>query len=218
MDQLQVEHSAAATQKRPNLRRRADEELSYWRKRAGWYDDDQSMRAFNNGVYDTYYQIDDDQVAKKTGTTSKNGAKGAQHPGLSMFLKVASVAVAIAILLLICRAISRRGPSKKSAKDGKSSKSRSDSKSRSGRSSSRSRSGNSVSGRSQSGRSRSRSRKSSGASHYELMDDKTETQSRRSTRSRSRSRRSRSRSSRTRSKSKGRAAPEPQQTKEVVLV
>jgi hypothetical protein len=216
-EQLSLERLAMS--KRPNLRRRT-EEIDYWRKRAGWFDDDQSMRDFNNGVYDTYYQIDDDAALTQGKTTNKVSGESTKHPGLSMFLKVASALIAVAVVLLLLRAITRRSaPAKKAPKEGKSSKSRSESKSRSGRSSSsRSRSGRSVGGRSRSGRSRSRSRKSSTASNYELMDDKTDTQSRKSTRSRSRSRRSRSRSSRTRSKSKSRAAPEPQQTKEVVLV
>ncbi|CAB9521415.1 expressed unknown protein [Seminavis robusta] len=198
--------------KRPNHLRRRAEEIDYWRKRAGWFDDDVSMREFNNGVYDTYYQIDDDAVLESGG--QKGGGK---RQGLGTFLKVASALLALIVFLLLFRAITRRiAPAKKSSKDGKSSKSRSESKSRSGRSSSsRSRSGRSTSGRSRSGRSRSRSRKSSSSSNYELMDDKTDAQSRKSSRSRSRSRRSRSRSSRTRSKSKSRAS---ESTKEVVLV
>lgn len=198
-----------------NLRRRV-EEIDYWRKRAGWFDDDVSMREFNNGVYDTYYQIDDD-AAIEYGGKKKTSGVGGNHKGLNTFLKVASALLALALCLLVFRAITRRAsPAKKQSKDGKSSKSRSESKSRSGRSSSsRSRSGRSTSGRSRSGRSRSRSRKSSSASNYELMDDKTDAQSRKSSRSRSRSRRSRSRSSRTRSKSKSRAS---ESTKEVVLV
>jgi hypothetical protein len=173
------------------------------------------MREFNNGVYDTYYQIDDDQTVDKS--KGKGSRVSAKNRGLTNFLKVACGLLALAVCLLLCRAITRRvAPTKKTSKDGKSSKSRSESKSRSGRSSSsRSRSGRSTGGRSRSGRSRSRSRKSSSASNYELMDDKTDAQSRKSTRSRSRSRRSRSRSSRTRSKSKSRAS---ENTKEVVLV
>ena len=38
------------------------EDIEYWRKRAGWYDDEVSMKEFNNGVYDTYYQLDDDEI------------------------------------------------------------------------------------------------------------------------------------------------------------
>lgn len=226
-DEFPLEHAVwgeqeETTMDRPNysLRRRT-EDIDYWRKRAGWFDDDQSMKDFNNGVYDTYYQIDDDQALKsgsgKSSSKASAGGSGKQK-GLNSFLKIASGLLALAICLLIFRAITRKvAPVKKMSKDGKSTKSRSESKSRSGRSSSsRSRSGRSTSGRSRSGRSRSRSRKSSSASNYELMDDKTETQSRKSTRSRSRSRRSRSRPTRARSKSKIRSS-EPA-TKEVVLV
>ena len=212
----------STTMDRPNnnLRRRT-EELDYWRKRAGWFDDDQSMKDFNNGVYDTYYQIDDDQAAAsgKGKSSSRSGAGGSgKQKGLNSFLKIASGLLALAICLLIFRAVTRKvAPVKKMSKDGTTSKSRSGSKSRGVRSSSsRSRSGRSTSGRSRSERSRSRSRKSSSASNYELMDDKAETQSRKSTRSRSRSRKSRSKS-RTRSKSKSRAVAEPA-AKEVVLV
>lgn len=201
-----------------NLRRRV-EELDYWRKRAGWFDDDESMKEFNTGVYDTYYQIDDDQALQSatSGKSKSSSASGAKQKGLNSFLKIASGLLAVALCLLVLRAITRRvAPAKKASKEGKSSK-RSESKSRSGRSSSgRSTSGRSTGGRSRSGRSRSRSKKSSSASNYDLMDDKTETQSRKSTRSRSRSRRSRSKSSRTRSKSKARAS-EPA-AKDVVLV
>jgi hypothetical protein len=197
--------------KRPNLRRRT-EEIDYWRKRAGWFDDDVSMREFNSGVYDTYYQLDDDKVERGGG----RGGNG-KRQRLGTLLKVVLALVVLGLCLFLFRAITRRiAPTKKQSKEGKSSKGRSESKSRSGRSSSsRSRSGRSASGRSRSGRSRSRSRKTSSSSNYELMDDKTDTQSRKSSRSRSRSRRSRSRSSRTRSKSKSRAS---ESTKEVVLV
>lgn len=197
------------------LRRRTDE-IDYWRKRAGWFDDDVSMREFNNGVYDVYYQLDDDQVLNGGG--GKSGFSG-DGKGLATILKVAAVFVAIAIFVLVYRAISRRLSSSNSKKkkhsSSKSSKGRSDSKSRSGRnSSSRSRAGRSSSSRSRSGR--SRAHKSSSNSNYDLMDDKTDTQSRKSSRSKSRSRRSRSRSragSRSRSKSKARHSE-----KEVVLV
>merc|ERR1712238_583612 len=114
------------------------EEIDYWRKRAGWFDDDVSMREFNNGVYDVSYQIDDDGV-NGTGGGSKGGV-GRDGKGLATFLKVASVLVAIAVVILLYRAISRRLSSSKSKNkknsSNKSSKSRSDSKSRSGRNSS----------------------------------------------------------------------------------
>ena len=38
--------------------RRLDEDVDYWRKRAGWADDDETMKNYNQGVYNTYYNGD----------------------------------------------------------------------------------------------------------------------------------------------------------------
>jgi hypothetical protein len=170
-----------------NLRRRV-EDVDYWRKRAGWFDDDVSMQEYNSGVYDTYYQLgDDDTAARRHHSGSKHGLMG-RSSGLMTFFKIGSVILALIFGVLLFRALSRRTSS--SRKSSSSKHGSSDSKHRS-RSSSRS------------SRSRSRSRHpSSSASNYDLMDDKSE-RSKRSSRSRSRSRRhSKSRSSRSRSKSR----------------
>ena len=171
------------------------EELDYWRQRAGWYDDEVSMKEFNNGVYDTYYQLDDDVLNRrhKSGTSPVGNSKG-----LATFLKVGAIFVAVGIAILLYRALSRRSSStikERSSKGGTSdNKTRSRSKSAS---------------RSRSSRSRSRSRRASSSGNYDLMDDKSESRSRKSSRSRSRSRKhSTSRKSRSRSKSRSQAAKE----------
>ena len=174
-----------------NLRRRT-EDIEYWRKRAGWFDDDVSMKEFNNGVYDTYYNVDDDGAGHRGGSSSSSsGGFAASAKGLGTFIKIGAAVVAVIFAVLVFRALSRRSSS--SRKVGSSSK-RSSSDSRGQRSRSRSRSS----------RSRSRSRRaSSKTGNYELMDDKSDTRSRKSSRSRSRSRRhSKSRKSRSRSKSR----------------
>jgi hypothetical protein len=182
-----------------NLRRR-NEDIDYWRERAGWFDDDVSMKEFNSGVYDTYYHTDDDGAAHRTSSTSAVGGGG---QGLSTFLKIGAAIVAVGLAVLLYRALSRRTPST-SRKVGSSKNAPSDSKTRSR-------------SRSRSSRSRSRSRRTpssapngTSASNYELMDEKSEARSRKSSRSRSRSRKnSKSRQPRARSK--------PRQNKEVLV-
>jgi hypothetical protein len=186
-----------------NLRRR-NEDIEYWRQRAGWFDDDVSMKEFNSGVYDTYYNTDDDGAAHRTSSTSTIG--GAQ--GLNTFLKIGAALVAVGFAVLLYRALSRRTPAS-TRKVGSSKNAPSDTKQR-------------PRSRSRSSRSRSRSRRtpssapssgapsSAGNSNYELMDEKSEARSRKSSRSRSRSRKnSKSRQPRSRSK--------PRQNKEVLV-
>lgn len=173
--------------------RRADEQISYWRQRAGWFDDDETMLEYNNGVYDTYYQLDDDGY----GSGGRGGGRRRNSDIVKQGLKVLCVLVALGLSALMFRAIMRRmGTTKKEKKRS------SDSRSRSSRSKSKSRS-----------RSRSRSRKSRATGDYNLMDDEDgkSARSKRSTRSKSGSRskrRSRSRSRpRSRSKSRSDAVP-----------
>jgi hypothetical protein len=186
-----------------NLRRR-NEDVEYWRKRAGWFDDDVSMKEFNSGVYDTYYQLDDDGKASSSKGTNSATTRISDTKGLATFLKIGAALVAIGFAVLLYRALSRR--SSTSRKTGSSSKQPAESKAR-------------ARSRSRSSRSRSRSRRATSgsgataATNYELMDEKSETRSRKSSRSRSRSRRqSKSgNSGKSRSRSKGR------QTKEVLV-
>jgi len=169
----------------PEQRRRLDEQVDYWRQRAGWFDDDAKMQEYNKGVYDTYYQYDDDGRARGGGRHRGH----AKAVWVKNGLKVLCVLVALGLSALMFRAIMRRlGTTSK--KDKKRSESRSRSKSK--------------------GRSRSRSRSRRGGrsgTDYSLMDDDNKSsRSKRSTRSnRSSSRRRSSRSrSRARSRSKGR--------------
>jgi hypothetical protein len=169
------------------------EELDYWRKRAGWFDDDESMKEYNSGVYDAYYQTRDSNGGKFSLTST-----GKNADAIKIILKVIIVLVALILLGLLLRAIARRMEEKGKTVDRK-------------RSSSRSRSvGRSSSSRSRSGRSRSRSRADVGAGGYDLMDD-DDGRSRKSNRSSSRSKskgRSSSRS-RERSRSKSRSTRKP---------
>lgn len=182
-----------------NLRRR-EEDVDYWRQRAGWFDDDVSMTEFNQGVYDSYYGIDDDGYASGGSNGSGNGGSGTSA-NQATFLKVAAVLVALGIAILLYRAVQRRTANNESLKKRRD-KSRSRSKSRSGGS--------------RSSRSRSRSKKSSDkkSSDYALMDDgERSRKSNRSSRSRSRSKRSKGKG---RSRSRSKSRPKPPPTSEIV--
>lgn len=166
-----------------------DEELEYWRKRAGWFDDDVTMQEYNSGVSATYYGIDDDGTPRGSG--GHNNGMG-RHGKL--IINIAAIVISISIAVLVYRFLTSRRSSPKVAPASTEEK-RSSSKDDRGR---RSRS-KSVSGRSRSSRSKSRSRADK---DYVLMED--DTASRKSSRSRS-SRRSRSRSGRKSSRSKSRS-------------
>lgn len=185
-------------------RHRRTEDVDYWRKRAGWFDDDEAMRDYNNGVYDTYYQLDDDEQARKSGGGG-GGASLANSDLASNAIKALSVLVALGLCFLIARVIGRRmgdGKKEKKSKKRSSSRDRSRSKSRS--------------------RSRSRSRKDRDGG-YDLMEDehgeeKSGRTSRRSSRSKSKNRRSSRSRSRARSSSKSRKESSSSSNVEPVLV
>ena len=203
-------------QTNPNLRRRA-EDVEYWRQRAGWFNDDESMKAYNNGIYDSYYGLDDEMA--QSGGNGRGGRGGGKEDIVKNTLKILSIIVALGLSLLMFRAIMRRmNTDRKDKKHGRDHHGRhSDSKSRS----------SSV----KRSRSRSRSRRgeydlmrdghSSSHRHHHHGDD--ESKSRRSTRSKSSSKRrsrSRSRSGRSsgRSRSKPRAEKPTEPVKAAVLV
>jgi hypothetical protein len=196
LDQVSERTGSFIDMKTGNLRAtRHLEDVDYWRKRAGWYDDDKSMTDYNHGVYDKFYgRNDDDNTARK----SKGGGGSGSNPAVTNTLKIFGVLIALVILAYLFRAVQRNrssiAESKRESKErSKSAPTRSD---RSEGGSRRSRS-KSAPGRS---RSRSKSRHKT-SSNYDLMDDDTE--SRKSTRSRSNTKRTRSRSrasSRSRSK------------------
>jgi hypothetical protein len=171
---------------------RRAEDVDYWRKAAGWFDDDAKMLEYNNGISDTYYQPRDGNGG------SSFSLGGQQSETIGLALKIGVVVVVLVLFICVIRAIARRMEEKKvSSSEGK-------------RSSSRSRSlGRSSSSRARSSRSRSRTR---GASDYEMMDDGDDGRSRKSTRSSSGRSRSKGRSSsrtRERSRSKPRSSRKP---------
>lgn len=200
------------------LQGEGDEEYNYWRKRAGWFDDDVSMQEYNSGVYNTYYEADD---AIYSGSHGGGAGNRSSIHWVTILLNVALVSIVIVLAFLLYKTIAGRRsspPKETSTEKKKSSKGRSDSSSR------RSRSKSTSSRRSS--RSKSRSRKTDDS--YKLMedeDDKSKRSSRsvRSSRSRSRSvKRSRSRGSarsksRTRSKSKKLDESKSREIKEVLV-
>mmetsp|Transcript_3557 Transcript_3557/g.4944 ORF Transcript_3557/g.4944 Transcript_3557/m.4944 type:complete len:189 (+) Transcript_3557:184-750(+) len=170
------------------------EDVEYWRKRAGWFDDDASMKDYNRGVYDSYFSIDDDD--------SSGGYSGNKKELLKSVAQFVGVFIALAFLILIIRSVTGAGTEKSTTREARISSRRSKSKSRSESRSGRS--GRSKSRSRRSSRSRSRARSSG---DYELMDDKS---------SKSRSSRSRSRSKVRSSRSKSRSRQEPQQQEMLV--
>ena len=187
-----------------NLRRRT-EDVDYWRKQAGWYDDDISMNEYNQGVYGRYHANDgDDNFQSSSGYSGESANSGTQRVGgsngFAAFMKIGAIILSLVFLMLLYRAISRRASSS-SRKVGSSSKTGTADTKRRTRS------------RSRSSRSRSRSRRhGTSGTNYELMDEKSEKS--KGSRSRSRSRR-RSKSKSRRSASKSRSKKDP--SKEVLV-
>ena len=182
-----------------HLRGRVLEDVDYWRKRAGWFDDDTSMKDYNTGVYSSYYSADDDKATSNSGTR-KSIFSSFRVPGSGTIFKVGLGIFAAIVVLMVIRTIVQRSSRHKSSHGSSRSLSRSRRRgeSRSRRSNSRSRSKS----RTRSSRSKSRSRRSDiSDGNYELMSDDGE-KSRKSRSSRSRSK-SKSRSSRSKSRSKG---------------
>jgi len=197
------------------------EDVDYWRKRAGWFDDDEAMKAYNEGVYDTFYSTDD---AAGGGSGKSAASKIFSFFGsseiISTSLKVFGSILGVATVILLIRALKRRSQSRKKNRkisslipeSGAAPNSASKASSSRKRSSSRSRSrSKSKLGRSRSSRSRSRRRKAekdtSGTEDegkaYALMEDGEGGGSRSSKRSKSRDKkRSSSRSRRSRSRSR----------------
>ena len=186
-----------------NSRRLEDVNVEYWRQRAGWADDDETMKQYNQGVYNTYHYGNDSSsnTGGSIGTAPKTKKFSLDHMG--WILGFASTFIFLIMLVKCCSS----APTKKSKKSSSSSK-RKGSKDKSkdkeeGRSRSRSRSRTRTSrGRS---KSKSRSKKEEASSDYKLMSD-DDTKSTKSTRSRSRSRSKSGRRSRGRSKTKTRTS------------
>jgi len=193
------ETEATTTQTRPKQyqplrQQRALEDVDYWRKRAGWYDDDQSMVSYNAGVMTGYYNENDDDYtptySNESSSSSSSSSKSSSFlSGISYQMSDIMVTaaqifgglIALVIVIMVIRAMGRKR-SRQSRKSS-SAKSRARSKSRT-RSKSRS-------------RSKSRKRDSADGADYSLMDDNKSHRSSRSGRS--------SRSSRSKSKSRSKS-------------
>lgn len=191
-----------------NSRRLEDVNVDYWRQRAGWADDDATMKSYNQGVYNTYNYGNDSSSSTggSVGTAQKTTKKfSLDHMG--WILGFASTFIFLIMLVKCCSSAPTKKSKSSSSKKGKGSKDKSKDKEE-GRSRSRSRS-RTRSGRSASksrGRSKSKShKKEEASSDYKLMSD-DDTKSTKSTRSRSRSRSKSVRRSRGRSKSKTRTS------------
>ena len=52
------------------------EDVDYWRKRAGWADDDETMKSYNQGVYNTYYMGDNANAINGSGGRGNNSKSG----------------------------------------------------------------------------------------------------------------------------------------------
>ncbi|KAL7527925.1 hypothetical protein ACHAWF_005730, partial [Thalassiosira exigua] len=179
--------------------RRRLEDVDYWRKRAGWADDDESMKSYNQGVYNSYYAGEGDdwafeQGGNSGGGSSNGGSGGAVGSGrggmgsLGWIVGLVSSGIFLLMLFKCCgpaeRSGGERGGDKRARKSLSSSKRASSVKSN--RDSSRS-----VRDRHGERRSRSRSRagdaKGSGGSKGS-RDDDAKNRSRSKSRARSKSR------------------------------
>lgn len=143
---------------------RRTEDVDYWRKQAGWIDDD--VAASNYNPYSS------------AGGSGSGGGSNSKGLGLVLFFKIGAVILSLVFSVLLFRALNRRSSSsrKSSSSTTKSAENRSRPQSRS-----------------RTSRSRSRSRRhTTSVTTYDLMDDNRSGGSKRSSRSRSRSRRSKS--------------------------
>lgn len=165
------------------------EDVEYWRKRSGWYDDDESMREYNSGVYNSYYSIDDDQISGSS-SSSAEGGFGIDAELLKTAGQICGALVGIVVLVMLIRAITRGSARRKKGDAAASSSTRNKRGRR--RSSSRTRSKSRTRSRS----SRRAKEGSGGATdeNYELMDDNKTPRPRSRSKARSRSK-SRSRPS-----------------------
>jgi len=205
-------------------RRLEDANVDYWRQRAGWADDDETMKDYNQGVYETYYMGDDvsggsDGSYSPSSKSSGSGTAKAGIDHLGWILGLASTLIFLIMLAKCCSSAPASGGRKGRTSSVKSRDSSRSIRDKHGERRSRSRS-RAASGRSRSksrARSKSKSRRAgdddgggedAGGADYKLMDD-DDAKSRRSTKSSSSKRssrsRSRSKSARSRSKSKGRS-------------
>ncbi len=185
--------TAAALDSITSHRRKLDD-VAYWRKQAGWYDDDESMKNYNSG---TMQYGDDDYTPSSTSSSSSSSGGFGLGDTMTTMMQIGGAFVAMAIVINIIKALGKRKRKTKSRgyrgknSDDRSRKSSKSNKSgRSSRSKSRTRS---------SSKSRSRSKSRKGDDNYHLMDDARSHKSGRSSKS---SKSAKSKSSRKSSSSK----------------
>eukprot|EP00591_Stephanopyxis_turris_P006033 CAMPEP_0195519758 /NCGR_PEP_ID=MMETSP0794_2-20130614/15426_1 /TAXON_ID=515487 /ORGANISM="Stephanopyxis turris, Strain CCMP 815" /LENGTH=193 /DNA_ID=CAMNT_0040648965 /DNA_START=103 /DNA_END=685 /DNA_ORIENTATION=- len=113
-----LDETALVDYSQQQLRRHLDdEEVSYWRNRAGWYDDDASMKQYNEnamegggGGYYNYESNSGGGSGSGSGGGSMSGATGSGGSG-SFFgnaVGVTLLVISIVALFLIGRAIRRK--------------------------------------------------------------------------------------------------------------
>lgn len=178
------------------------EDVDYWRKRAGWADDDETMKSYNQGVYNTYYLGDENNSGGGSGSSvskknNQSSIKLSDH--LGWIVGLASALIFLILLVKCCSA----DPAEKSRKHRSSSSAKSRDSSRSLRDKHADRRSRSRSRARSKSRTRSKSRsRGEVIEDYKLMDGEDDNHSRKSSKSK-KSSRSRSRS-KTRSKSRTR--------------
>lgn len=175
-------------------RHRRLEDVTYWRKKAGWYDDDASMKNYNSKAQNNRFFSSDDEAG--------NSVAKASETLLWNAIGVVVILVSVAFMFFIARAITRKLTAKSKIRESSGEKE-----------TEKSSSGRSHRSRTSRARSRSRSRaadESAGTTEYRLMEGESDRRERRKDRSSSRARSSRSSSrrsqSRTRSSSSRRAS------------
>ncbi|KAL7485469.1 hypothetical protein ACHAW6_011076 [Cyclotella cf. meneghiniana] len=179
------------------------EDVDYWRKRAGWADDDETMKSYNQGVYNTYYLGDNENNGGGSSSSSVSKKNNQSSIKLSDHLGwIIGLASALIFLILLVKCCSA-DPTEKSRKHRTSSSAKSRDSSRSLRDKHADRRSRSRSRARSKSRTRSKSRsRGEVIDDYKLMDGDDDNHSRKSSKSK-KSSRSRSRS-KTRSKSRTR--------------
>ncbi|KAL7466929.1 hypothetical protein ACHAXS_007200 [Conticribra weissflogii] len=207
-------------------RARRLEDVDYWRKRAGWADDDETMKSYNQGVYNTYYVGDD--ATNGSGSSSGNSggrigsrAKSSMTGSTGLIIGLTASVLFMIFLFKCCSTPEKPRKSRSSsAKTRDSSRSLRD-KHADRRSRSRSRARSKSRTRSKSRR-REKERDDDGGSDYKLMDgdgegDDQSKRSKKSSRSRSRSK-GRSKSRSREDKKERRKSGEEETKRETMLV
>mmetsp|Transcript_23978 Transcript_23978/g.50534 ORF Transcript_23978/g.50534 Transcript_23978/m.50534 type:complete len:254 (-) Transcript_23978:460-1221(-) len=207
-------------------RARRLEDVDYWRKRAGWADDDETMKSYNQGVYNTYY-VGDDATSSGGSSSGESGgsigsrAKSGMAGSTGIIIGLTASVVFMILLFKCCSTPDKPHKSKSpSAKTRDSSRSLRD-KHADRRSRSRSRARSKSRTRSKSRR-REKERDDDAGSDYKLMDgdgdgDDQSKRSKKSSRSRSRSK-ARSKSKTRDEKRERRKSGEEEPKRETMLV